>query len=195
MHKDPATAHASNPESSPNPLLDQIFLQKKKKKKCIAQGHLQKITFVFVLEIAISPTNKHPSQIKTNLPKLRLQNKGVRQSPFFLSSSRGRTFPHSPERSQNSTDFSENKWWGLQGSTQNMATVELSKWHNCLWHLENKIQNVVRTPQLGYNNYFYKTIFILYVILRMSQCSYIGNKFTFQLCPSMNCELFNCLDF
>lgn len=128
-----------------------------------------------------------PSQVKVT---------EQRSSPkSFLSSSRGRTFPHSPERSQNSTDFSENKWWGLQGSTRNLATVELSKWHNCLWHLENKIQNVVRTPQLGYNNYFYKTIFILYVILRMSQCSYIGNKFTFQLCPSMNCELFNCLDF
>lgn len=114
----------------------------------------------------------------------------------FLSCVRGRTFPRSPDTTQNPIDFSENeRCIRLQDFTKDLATANLSTWHNCLWHLENNLKNVVRTPQLGCNNYFSKLIFILYEILQLSPCSYISNKFTFQLCLIMNCVFFNCLDF
>lgn len=42
----------------------------------------KKITFVFILETAILPTNKHPPQIKTNLPQVKVKVTEQRSAPL-----------------------------------------------------------------------------------------------------------------
>lgn len=106
---------------------------------------------------APSSNQNKPTQVKV---KVREQRKEFITQSHFLARASGWTFPRS------SDTFCRFQWKPEAckdcRTLPRFGNVTLSIWHNCLWHLENNLQNMVRTPQFEYNNYSSKMIFILY---------------------------------
>lgn len=143
MHKDPAAAHASNPESSPTLSRTRSLC----KKDALPKGICKRSHLCLCQKLQSFPQTSTLPKSKQTFPKLklRLQNKGLHQSPFFPAVVVGH-FPTilreakipliSVKTSGKDCRTLPRIWqlWSSQSDT------------NCLWHLENNLQNVVRTP-------------------------------------------------